>query len=304
MAAGAAVLRSVGLRRGYAIRESCDPRLLHFGEARVAAVISRRWASRSSRSAAVQRLFARDPLVDDGSSTNVPPPGPLRRAGDGGKDVGEFHEGTGHRSRPPRSAESQLHRPGRRRPSAHPGSRGGPAAFARRGGSGRGGRLRGGAGVGPQHAARPSRRRPAPARRQRAGPAHRAARRRLHPTGRAVCRRRPLLGAGRLRRRRPGYLHKSAGSGTVTDGLRRVLDGGVYADPSIASLLAIGVRGGADRGERPPPNCPRASWRCCAWSPPAAPTSRSATSYAYRCSRSRATSCASAASSALLIAPG
>ena len=48
-----------------------------------------------------------------------------------------------------------------------------------------------------------------------------------------------------------GYLLKSAGSGTITDGLRRVLDGGVYADPSIASLLAIGVRGGAARGERP-----------------------------------------------------
>jgi DNA-binding NarL/FixJ family response regulator len=48
-----------------------------------------------------------------------------------------------------------------------------------------------------------------------------------------------------------GYLLKSAGSGTVTDGLRRVLDGDVYADPSIASRLAIGVRGGAARGERP-----------------------------------------------------
>jgi DNA-binding NarL/FixJ family response regulator len=48
-----------------------------------------------------------------------------------------------------------------------------------------------------------------------------------------------------------GYLLKSAGLGTVTDGLRRVLDGGVYADPAIASLLAIGVRGGAARGERP-----------------------------------------------------
>ncbi len=48
-----------------------------------------------------------------------------------------------------------------------------------------------------------------------------------------------------------GYLLKSAGSGTITDGLRHVLDGGVYADPSIASLLAIAVRGGASRGERP-----------------------------------------------------
>ena len=48
-----------------------------------------------------------------------------------------------------------------------------------------------------------------------------------------------------------GYLLKSAGAGIVTDGLRRVLDGGVYADPSIASLLAIGVRGGAARGECP-----------------------------------------------------
>ena len=48
-----------------------------------------------------------------------------------------------------------------------------------------------------------------------------------------------------------GYLLKSTGPSTVTDGLRRVLDGGVYADPSVASLLAMGVRGGAARGERP-----------------------------------------------------
>ena len=29
----------------------------------------------------------------------------------------------------------------------------------------------------------------------------------------------------------------------VADGVRRVLDGGVYADPSVASLLAAGLRG-------------------------------------------------------------
>jgi len=46
-----------------------------------------------------------------------------------------------------------------------------------------------------------------------------------------------------------GYLLKSTGSVTLTDGLRRVLDGAVYADPSVASLLAVGLRGGPGPGE-------------------------------------------------------
>ena len=41
-----------------------------------------------------------------------------------------------------------------------------------------------------------------------------------------------------------GYLLKSASPSVVSDGVRRVLDGGVYADPSVASLLAAGLRGG------------------------------------------------------------
>jgi len=41
-----------------------------------------------------------------------------------------------------------------------------------------------------------------------------------------------------------GYLLKSASPLVVADGVRRVLDGGVYADPSVASLLAVGLRGG------------------------------------------------------------
>ena len=41
-----------------------------------------------------------------------------------------------------------------------------------------------------------------------------------------------------------GYLLKSASPVVVVDGVRRVLDGGVYADPSVASLLAAGLRGG------------------------------------------------------------
>jgi DNA-binding NarL/FixJ family response regulator len=41
-----------------------------------------------------------------------------------------------------------------------------------------------------------------------------------------------------------GYLLKSASPSVVADGVRRVLDGGVYADPSVASLLAAGLRGG------------------------------------------------------------
>ncbi len=41
-----------------------------------------------------------------------------------------------------------------------------------------------------------------------------------------------------------GYLLKSASPHVVTDGVRRVLDGGVYADPSVASLLAQGLRTG------------------------------------------------------------
>jgi DNA-binding NarL/FixJ family response regulator len=40
-----------------------------------------------------------------------------------------------------------------------------------------------------------------------------------------------------------GYLLKSASPAIVADGVRRVLDGGVYADPSVASLLAAGLRG-------------------------------------------------------------
>jgi len=41
-----------------------------------------------------------------------------------------------------------------------------------------------------------------------------------------------------------GYLLKSASPVVVAEGVRRVLDGGVYADPSVASLLAAGLRGG------------------------------------------------------------
>ncbi len=41
-----------------------------------------------------------------------------------------------------------------------------------------------------------------------------------------------------------GYLLKTASPVVVSDGVRRVLDGGVYADPSVASLLAAGLRGG------------------------------------------------------------
>ena len=41
-----------------------------------------------------------------------------------------------------------------------------------------------------------------------------------------------------------GYLLKSASPTVVSDGVRRVLGGGVYADPSVASLLAAGLRGG------------------------------------------------------------
>ncbi|MCP2179962.1 MULTISPECIES: LuxR C-terminal-related transcriptional regulator [Prauserella] len=38
------------------------------------------------------------------------------------------------------------------------------------------------------------------------------------------------------------YLLKSASPVVVTDGVRRVLDGGVYADPSVAPVLATGTR--------------------------------------------------------------
>lgn len=40
-----------------------------------------------------------------------------------------------------------------------------------------------------------------------------------------------------------GYLLKSASPSVVADGIRQVLDGGVYADPAVASLLAAGLRG-------------------------------------------------------------
>ena len=46
-----------------------------------------------------------------------------------------------------------------------------------------------------------------------------------------------------------GYLLKSASPLVVVDGVKRVLAGGVYADPSVASMLAAGLRGGpADSG--------------------------------------------------------
>ena len=38
------------------------------------------------------------------------------------------------------------------------------------------------------------------------------------------------------------YLLKSASAAIVTDGVKRVLDGGVYADPTVAPLLATGSR--------------------------------------------------------------
>ena len=44
-----------------------------------------------------------------------------------------------------------------------------------------------------------------------------------------------------------GYLLKSASPVVVAAGVRRVLDGGVYADPSVASLLAAGLRGSDGR---------------------------------------------------------
>src|SRR6201999_388066 len=46
-----------------------------------------------------------------------------------------------------------------------------------------------------------------------------------------------------------GYLLKSASPTIVADGVRRVLDGGVYADPSVASLLAAGIRGGVQQSD-------------------------------------------------------
>lgn len=46
-----------------------------------------------------------------------------------------------------------------------------------------------------------------------------------------------------------GYLLKSASPLVLADGVRRVLDGGVYADPMVASLLAAGLRGGASQTE-------------------------------------------------------
>jgi DNA-binding NarL/FixJ family response regulator len=46
-----------------------------------------------------------------------------------------------------------------------------------------------------------------------------------------------------------GYLLKNASPVVVADGVRRVLSGGVYADPSVAPLLASGLRGtGASEG--------------------------------------------------------
>lgn len=40
-----------------------------------------------------------------------------------------------------------------------------------------------------------------------------------------------------------GYLLKNASPVVVADGVRRVLSGGVYADPAVAPLLASGLRG-------------------------------------------------------------
>ncbi len=44
-----------------------------------------------------------------------------------------------------------------------------------------------------------------------------------------------------------GYLLKSSSPAVVLDGVRRVLDGGVYADPALASLL-VNVRSGLEPG--------------------------------------------------------
>ena len=42
-----------------------------------------------------------------------------------------------------------------------------------------------------------------------------------------------------------GYLLKSTASHAVDTGVRRVLGGGVYADPSVARVLKAGIRGGS-----------------------------------------------------------
>lgn len=44
-----------------------------------------------------------------------------------------------------------------------------------------------------------------------------------------------------------GYLLKSASSAIVSDGVRQVLSGGVYADPEVAGALAMGLRGSPAR---------------------------------------------------------
>ncbi len=45
-----------------------------------------------------------------------------------------------------------------------------------------------------------------------------------------------------------GYLLKNASQTVVADGVRRVLSGGVYADPSVAPMLATSLRGGSTEG--------------------------------------------------------
>ena len=93
-----------------------------------------------------------------------------------------------------------------------------------------------------------------------------------------------------------GYLLKNASPVVVADGVRRVLSGGVYADPSVAPLLASGLRG-TGTSEGLPPSSPVARSRCCGWWPTASRTRRSVTCSGSPLSRSRATWPASPASS-------
>ena len=135
----------------------------------------------------------------------------------------------------------------------------------------------------PQHAARPGHRRTAPARRQRARPARRAARRRLHPTGRAVRRRRSPTRCGPPSSPAPrGICSRPPVRAPSPTGCAASLT--AASTPILGHCSPCGSGAARPEANAPPPNCPRASWRCCAWSLALGPTNRSATSYAYRCS--------------------
>ena len=125
-----------------------------------------------------------------------------------------------------------------------------------------------------QRPVRPRDPRPRPARRQRPGPRHELRSLGWNRLVVLASSDDPYAVRSAFQAGAQAYLLKSASPAVVTDGVKRVLDGGVYADPTVAPLLATGTR--VPGTDNTPGSCRRARSRCCSWSPTGSRTRRSA----------------------------